>query len=346
MYPHPGSWGGIARKVEAADTQYQWVKVGSTSYTTGSTYTETKDSYDSYRSYSAEYGNIVTGANGKQAERYIGHCVWNHGKMDSSNSSGIAYAECEIPADTLDEGKELELYLNTYWHEAQSGGASLGYRASVYVDSNGSKDYFGKKSASSSGVSSTGPRAYLDSSNKTDEYMVASKTMSKGNLKVGDRIKIVFQAYADVNTECLSTATWTYELKEKGSSSTTTTTTTTSDDDDEAANLTDSADDADLGQVSPVKVTNKKVKRIYVSFGSVGGATGYEIRYSTSASMSGAKKFATKSTKGYISNKKGKKLTFKKGKTYYVQVRAYAKDSSGDKIYGKWSAKKKVKIKK
>ena len=207
--------GGTAGKVEAADTQYQWVKVGSTSYTTGSAYTETKDSYDSYRSYSAEYGNIVTGANGKQAERYIGHCVWNHGKMDSSNSSGIAYAECEIPADTLDEGKELELYLNTYWHEAQNGGSSLGYRASLYVDTNGSKNYFGKKSASSSSVSSTGPRAYLDSSLKTDEYMVASYPMSKGNLKVGDRIKIVFQAYADVNTECLSTATWTYELKEK-----------------------------------------------------------------------------------------------------------------------------------
>ena len=87
-----------------------------------------------------------------------------------------------------------------------------------------------------------------------------------------------------------------------------------------------------------VKVTNKKVKRIYVKYNAVSGATGYEIRYSTSSSMSGAKKFATTSKKGYIANKKGK--------TYYIQVRAYAKDSFGDKVYSKWSAKKKVKIKK
>ena len=62
--------------------------------------------------------------------------------------------------------------------------------------------------------------------------------------------------------------------------------------------------------------------------------------------MSGAKKMKASTTKGYFKNAKGKKATFKKGKTYYVQVRAFAKDSSGEKVYGPWSAKKKVKIKK
>ena len=36
----------------------------------------------------------------------------------------------------------------------------------------------------------------------------------------------------------------------------------------------------------------------------------------------------------------------KKGKTYYVKVRAYTKDSKGKKVYGKYSNVKKVKIQK
>ena len=35
-----------------------------------------------------------------------------------------------------------------------------------------------------------------------------------------------------------------------------------------------------------------------------------------------------------------------KGKTYYVKVRAYKTDSTGQAVYGKYSAVKKVKIKK
>ncbi len=38
--------------------------------------------------------------------------------------------------------------------------------------------------------------------------------------------------------------------------------------------------------------------------------------------------------------------TFKDNTSPYVQVRAYAKDSDGNKVYGKWSAKKNVKIEK
>ena len=34
----------------------------------------------------------------------------------------------------------------------------------------------------------------------------------------------------------------------------------------------------------------------------------------------------------------------KKGKTYYVRVRAYKKDSTGRKVYGKYSTVKKIKI--
>ena len=108
----------------------------------------------------------------------------------------------------------------------------------------------------------------------------------------------------------------------------------------------DDDDEIEVAQVKNVKLTNKRVKRIYISFSPVSGANGYEIRYATKKSMSGAKKMTAKVTKGYFKTAKGKKATFKKGKTYYVQVRAFVKDSDGDKVYGAWSDKKKVKIKK
>lgn len=108
----------------------------------------------------------------------------------------------------------------------------------------------------------------------------------------------------------------------------------------------DDDDEIEVAQVKNVKLTNKRVKRIYISYSPVSGATGYEIRYSTKKSMSGSKKMTAKVTKGYFKTAKGKKATFKKGKTYYVQVRAFVKDSDGDKVYGPWSVKKFVKIKK
>ncbi|MDO5146560.1 MAG: InlB B-repeat-containing protein [Eubacteriales bacterium] len=62
-------------------------------------------------------------------------------------------------------------------------------------------------------------------------------------------------------------------------------------------------------------------------------AAGYEIQYSLKKNMKKAKVVKTKATV-----KKIKKL--KAGKKYYVQVRAYKKDKSGVKVYGKWSKKK------
>lgn len=63
-------------------------------------------------------------------------------------------------------------------------------------------------------------------------------------------------------------------------------------------------------------------------------AKGYQIRYSTKPSMSGAKALRVTS--------KSKKITkLKAGTKYYVQVRAYKKRGH-KKAYGKWSKKKSV----
>ena len=85
---------------------------------------------------------------------------------------------------------------------------------------------------------------------------------------------------------------------------------------------------------------NNKKKAFTVKWKKIDNSKGYEFQYALN------KKF-TKNKKSKSTNKLTltiKKL--KKDKTYYVRVRAYNPDSSGIKVYGEWSAIKKVKIKK
>ena len=85
---------------------------------------------------------------------------------------------------------------------------------------------------------------------------------------------------------------------------------------------------------------NKSGKKALVKYKAVSGASGYEIVYSTDKKVK--KNRTTVKTKAKSRTLKG----LKKGKTYYVKVRAYKTDSTGQAVYGKYSAIKKVKIKK
>ncbi len=93
---------------------------------------------------------------------------------------------------------------------------------------------------------------------------------------------------------------------------------------------------AQWSKITVKKASLKKLtvgkKSLKVTFNKVSGAAGYQIRYSTKSDMSGAKTVTVSGTSKTI-----KKLT--KKKQYYVQVRAYKKDSAGKKVYGKWSTK-------
>lgn len=93
------------------------------------------------------------------------------------------------------------------------------------------------------------------------------------------------------------------------------------------------------GKPTIKKLENKKGKKLTVKLSKkVSGATGYQIAYATKSSMKGQK---TKTFKGTSITIK----SLKKKKTYYIRVRAYTK-KNGQTVYGSWSKKKSIKIKK
>lgn len=91
-------------------------------------------------------------------------------------------------------------------------------------------------------------------------------------------------------------------------------------------------------KVQSVTLKNVKARKMKVTFKKVGNTTGYQIKYSTSKKFTKAKTVKTTKTSYTI-----KKL--KKGKTYYVKVRAY-RTVNGKTYYGSYSSVKKIKIKK
>lgn len=69
--------------------------------------------------------------------------------------------------------------------------------------------------------------------------------------------------------------------------------------------------------------------------GKVSGAEGYQLTYSTNSDMTGAVNAYTAYTSKTITG-------LDTGRTYYLKVRAYKKDSTGEKIYGSYSTVAKV----
>ncbi|WP_298654188.1 GH25 family lysozyme [uncultured Eubacterium sp.] len=91
-------------------------------------------------------------------------------------------------------------------------------------------------------------------------------------------------------------------------------------------------------KLNSAKSTSKK--KIKASWSKVGGASGYQVMWSTYKNFS--KNYKTKSVKAKYSLKTV--TTAQSKKTYYVRVRAY-KTINGKKVYSQWSNTKKVKTK-
>ena len=98
-------------------------------------------------------------------------------------------------------------------------------------------------------------------------------------------------------------------------------------------------------KVSLKSAKNEKNKKLTVKWKKVKDAKGYQVEYALNKGFTKSRKSKT------IKGNTNKSLTFtaknlKKSKVYYVRVRAYKTDAKGKKVYGKWSAVKKVTIKK
>ncbi|MBR3786427.1 MAG: hypothetical protein IKJ77_08485 [Firmicutes bacterium] len=92
------------------------------------------------------------------------------------------------------------------------------------------------------------------------------------------------------------------------------------------------------GKVTGLTLKSPKTKLLKVSWTKVTGAKGYQVKYATNSGFKNSKTAAT--TYGYKTLK-----SLKKGKTYWVKVRAYQVNANGTKSYGAYSAVKKLKVK-
>ncbi len=90
------------------------------------------------------------------------------------------------------------------------------------------------------------------------------------------------------------------------------------------------------GKVTGLKCKRQKKNQIQVKFKKVKDAAGYQAQYAVNKKFKKAKTISVKKTRVIL-----KKL--KKGKKYYIRVRAY-RQSGGNKVYGSWSKKKSIKM--
>ena len=93
-------------------------------------------------------------------------------------------------------------------------------------------------------------------------------------------------------------------------------------------------------KVKITKAKNVKTKKLTVKWKKTSKAKGYQIQIASNKKFTKGKKTKTLSKTTYSFKK------LKKNMYYYVRVRAYVYNSNHKKVYGSWSAVKKVKIKK
>ncbi len=94
------------------------------------------------------------------------------------------------------------------------------------------------------------------------------------------------------------------------------------------------------GKITTIKRTKKNWsgnRSIYLKWAKSTNAEGYQIYVATNSKFKNADKYTT-TKRTYTTG------SYKTGKTYYVKVRGYRKNSDGEYIYGSFSTVKKVKL--
>ena len=92
------------------------------------------------------------------------------------------------------------------------------------------------------------------------------------------------------------------------------------------------------GKATGLTLKSPKTKLLKASWNKVSGAKGYQVKYAANSGFKNSKTATT--TSSYMTLK-----SLKKGKTYWVKVRAYQVNVKGTKTYGAYSAVKKIKVK-
>ena len=106
----------------------------------------------------------------------------------------------------------------------------------------------------------------------------------------------------------------------------------------EKVQVTTTTQKTTLKKASIKSLKNVKGKKVKIKINKVTGAKGYQIKYATNKKFKNCKYKNTKKTTYTLTK-------LKKKSKCYVKVRAYKK-SGNQKVYGKWSSPKSVKIKK
>lgn len=206
------------------------------------------------------------------------------------------------------------------------GSYTKAFDVSLSCDTEGATIYYtlDGKSPTSSSEKYTGTPISFDKSGTTTLKMIAVKDGWTSSNEV--------------------TYVYNLSITEGGDSLNQSLTSTTSDNDEENEVEDDDSDTSTVqkpGKVSGVSVKNKAGKKLYVKWKKKNSVSGFQIQYAQNKKFTVKKK--TKNVGKGTSSKTFSGL--KKGKMYYVRVRAYNKKNS-KVVYGNWSNVKKVKIKK
>lgn len=212
-------------------------------------------------------------------------------------------------------GYKVEMYDGGVWKELQNAGA---YQTIAVID--GLSSYTSYRFRVTPYVISKGQTLYAASSNETatiTDYVAPSVQEQPASSSSSSSSKTS-------SSKSASSASGTSSNQSQSAPSSST---------------ASSSSSSKPKKTSVSKLTTSK-KSITVKWKKVSGVTGYQVQYSTNSSFKNAKSATVKGA-----SKTSKKISgLKKGKKYYVRVRAY-KTVNGKKVYGSWSAKKSIKVK-
>ncbi len=234
-------------------------------------------------------------------------------KPDTGTSDN--YSECSIPSATYAAGGTVTLKIHTWSENIFKLGmttrrvAAIGPSGAGYTGSKGTdmKDSDGKTSFDQN---STNPNTqYSWKPIKGEATITVTGTMPQ-QPKEGDTCTIYYVTDAGQYE-------WNYTYKV----------------------TSDPVSVKAPGKVTITTIKNNAKKTILVKYKVNGKVSGYQVQCADN------KKFKKSITK-VTTSKSIKVKSLKKGKTYYVRVRAFNTKANGSKLYGKWSATKNVKVKK